>query len=406
MVGEGEVQGVRSAGGPHATFHAGAVFSLAAAHFVHDTYPGFLGVLLPILIDRFGLSLAMAGLIASVMSLSSVTQPALGYIIDRTDARRWVIVTPAATAVFMSLLGVAPSPEVALILLLGAGLSIAAFHPAAGSLVTQLAEGQWGKATSWFMTGGPLGSAIGPLYIAAVVQVGTVGLSWVAAVPGVVYSAVLALVLGRVGSRITFRPPAPIRAALGRQRRPIALLGLSVVLQSLAMVGFVTFYPTFAVASGQGLLDAGVAITLYQGGGALGALASGWLSDRFGRRTMLLVSQVGGIPSLLGAVALGASVLHFPLLALGGAFLVGAAPVQLVLMQELLPENRSTAAGMMFFLSIGASSLASVFVGLLGDVVGLEQALILGVVGGAAALPFLLVLPTGRRLAHDRLPLA
>ena len=43
----------------------------------------------------------------------------------------------------------------------------------AGSLVTRLAAAQWGKATSIFMAGGPLGSAVGPVAIAEEEGLGT-----------------------------------------------------------------------------------------------------------------------------------------------------------------------------------------------------------------------------------------
>jgi hypothetical protein len=60
-------------------FETRAITAVAVAHTVHDAYPGFLGVLLPILIARYDLTLATAGLLASVVTLASLTQPLLGY---------------------------------------------------------------------------------------------------------------------------------------------------------------------------------------------------------------------------------------------------------------------------------------------------------------------------------------
>jgi len=381
-------------------FETGTIVALGLAHCVHDVYPAFLGVLLPTLIARFGLSLTVAGLLASVLTLSSVTQPLLGYLVDRADPRRWVVLGTATTAVLMSLVGVAPTALVAFLLLLAAGLSLSAFHPAAGALVTQIAASQWGKATSLFMTGGAAGAAIGPLFIAAVVSGVGIDRSWLAAIPGLAYAVILFWGLHRSAGRIIRHPPGPIRAALRRQWRPIAILAFAVVFQATGVVGFVTFYPTYAVRSGQTLVDAGVAITLFQAGGALGSLGGGWLSDRVGRRAILLISPLLGVPTLLSAVLIGSAPIQFPLLVLGGVFMLSAGPVQLVLVQELLPENRSTAAGMMFFLAIGAASLASIAVGALGDLIGLERALVAGIVTGILALPFVLLLPRRRRPPH------
>ena len=52
---------------------------LSAAHALNDGYGSFLAALMPLLIDRFGLSLAMAGLLSSIRSsASSFTQPVVG----------------------------------------------------------------------------------------------------------------------------------------------------------------------------------------------------------------------------------------------------------------------------------------------------------------------------------------
>lgn len=374
-------------------FETRAVSALAAAHTVHDTYPGFLGVLLPILIARYDLTLATAGLLASVVTLASLSQPFLGYLIDRGDARRWVAFTLASSATFFGLLTIAPDPISAFVLLALGGLSVSAFHPAAGSLVTRLAAAQWGKATSIFMAGGPLGSAIGPVAIATVIGIAGVSGAWIAAIPGLVFAAVLAVGLRRMGGRIVREPPGDIRVAFRRHRGVLLVLVFAVVFQAAGIVGFVTFYATLATDRGQSLVEAGFGLALFQAGGAGGSLLGGWLSDRLGRRRVLLASSLLGVPTLILATLAGAHPIHLPLLALAGALLMSSGSVQMVTIQELLPENRSLAAGVMFFVGIGAASLASIAVGILGDVLGLQQAVLLGAAAGLLAVPFILLLP-------------
>lgn len=385
-----------------ARFETRAVTAVAIAHTVHDAYPGFLGVLLPILIARFDLSLAAAGLLASVVTLASLSQPALGYVIDRGEARRWVAGTLAASAVLFSLVTIAPDPLTAFVLLALGGLSVSAFHPAAGALVTRMAAAQWGKATSIFMAGGPLGSALGPVAIAAVI--GAVGVegAWIAVAPGLLFATVLTVGLGRMAGRIVREPPGDIRDAVRRHGRVLAILVLAVVFQAAGVVGFITFYPTLATDRGQSLVEAGLGLALLQAGGAAGSLVGGWLSDRFGRRLVLLVSTLAGVPTLLAALLVGVSPLHLPLLLLAGALLMSSGSVQMVMIQELLPENRSLAAGVMFFVGIGAASLASIAVGILGDVVGLERAVLLGTGAGLLATPFIMLLPERRPGARPR----
>lgn len=91
------------------TFQRRNVLLLSGAHLAHDTYPAFLGVMLPLLIDELHISLAVAGLLASGLRWTTSLQPFLGHLADRTDTRAWVILTPAITATCMSLIGIAPT---------------------------------------------------------------------------------------------------------------------------------------------------------------------------------------------------------------------------------------------------------------------------------------------------------
>jgi FSR family fosmidomycin resistance protein-like MFS transporter len=313
----------------------------------------------------------------------------MGYAIDRGESRTWLVATLLASAVLFSLLALAPTPAVAFGLLLLGGLSVSAFHPAAGSLVTRMAAAQWGRATSLFMAGGPLGSAIGPVAIAALFTVAGVEAAWLAAVPGLLLAGVVHVGLRRMAGRIVRQPPGPIGPALRRHARILLVLVCAVIFQASGIVGFVTFWPTVATDRGQSLVEAGFGLALFQAGGAVGALVGGSLSDRVDRRLVLLVAPLLGVPLLLLAMLAGSSPIHLPMLALAGALQMSAGPVQLVIIQELLPENRSLAAGLMFFLGVGAASLAGIAVGVLGDIIGLERALLIGT--GAAVLSALFV---------------
>src|SRR2546428_14113735 len=84
--------------------------------------------------DRYGIPIGAAGGLVSAYRLPSILQPFLGYWADRYDARLLVVSLPAVTAILITLLGLAPTYSVALLLLLLGGLSSAAFHPAAGAL--------------------------------------------------------------------------------------------------------------------------------------------------------------------------------------------------------------------------------------------------------------------------------
>lgn len=388
-------------------FDARTVTVLSGAHFVHDSYPAFTGVLLPLLIPKLGLTLAEAGLLASGIRWTTLLQPFLGYVADRLDTRFFVIVAPATTAICVSLIGIAPSFFAVFVLLLLSGVSHAAFHPAAAAVVTRVSGNRWGKGTSFFMTGGELGRALGPLYIAAVLTMVGLEWSWIALVPGLAFSVLLYDRLHRSGT-IRFRHPAgDIRAAVRHGRRGLTALSTAIAFRAVGNGALTTFLPTLAVASGTGIAYAGAALAAYELGGTAGAFLGGTWSDRLGRRAVLAVGLAVGLPVLALALLIDTGAMQLAVLALAGFFVLSGGPVQLVTMQELLPENRSMATGISYFMSTAGSIVAMIAVGALGDAIGLREALVASTLVALVALPAIVLLPAGpgttarRRAANE-----
>jgi MFS transporter, FSR family, fosmidomycin resistance protein len=369
------------------------VLLLSGAHLAHDVYPAFLGVLLPLLIEELDLSLAVAGVLASTIRWTTSLQPVLGHWADRTDTRYWVIFTPALTASCMSLLGVAPNTAAVVALLLLAGLSHAAFHPAGGALATRASGTEWGRGTSYFMTGGEIGRVLGPLLIAGVV--GTFGLraSPAAVIPGLLGTVVLWFRFGSADAlALRPKPPAKILEALRAGRASLLLLSGAMVFRSFANVAIVIYYPTYATREGASLFVAAAALAVYEVGAVAGTLTGGILSDRHGRTRVMLLGLLAALPPLFGAVLVGPTWLGLALLMVAGFLWLSASGVELALMQQLLPGNRSTAVGLTYFARSAGAIVAMMAIGVVGDELGLRVAL-LGAIGvGAVAIVFMALL--------------
>ena len=58
-------------------FETSGILVISGGHFVHDTYSAFISTLLPILIDKLGLSLALAGSLSVVTQLPSLLSVAI-----------------------------------------------------------------------------------------------------------------------------------------------------------------------------------------------------------------------------------------------------------------------------------------------------------------------------------------
>jgi FSR family fosmidomycin resistance protein-like MFS transporter len=349
--------------------------------------------MLPLLIDKLSLTIGQAGLMATGIRWTTMLQVPMGLLADRVDSRYLVIAAPAVTAICVSAIGLAPSFFAVFALLLIAGLSHAAFHPASAAVVTRLSGGRWGRGMSIFMTGGELGRALGPLYIAAVLTAVGLEWSWIAVIPGIITSVLL---YGRLrgASAVRFRHPSgPVRESLARSRRGLVPLATAIGFRSVAHNAIAAFVPTLAVLQGADIAYAGAAVAAYEVGGTIGTFAGGIASDRFGRRAVLAWGLVVGVPALAGALLLAAGALQLAVLGLGGFFLLSASAVHLVAIQELLPDNRSLATGIFYFMSSSASIVTMIGVGFLADQAGLQQAMLAGLVVAALALPAILLLP-------------
>lgn len=397
--------GAREAGeslppGKEGTFNTGAVLTVSAAHGVNDAYSFMLPPLLPLLIIKFGIPLAAAGALVAILKGSALVQPIFGVWADRVDARVFVIAAPVVTALGISLLGVAPSYQVVVLLLLISGLGAAAFHPAGAAAATYAAGGAWGRGSSFYMAGAEVGRAAGPLLIVAVVTWFGLESSYLAALPAIALSSLLylqfrrgAIPKRRGGSKST----ASIWATVKAQKRSLLLLAGVVFFRSTSVFSFAAFYPTHVTSLGASLAFAGLAVSIYEVAGAGGAMVGGTLSDRFGRRASLVVSQLLTGPVLYMALVSWDGAMGLVFMAAAGALAVSASPVQLTLAQELLPGSRSTAASIVFFLGFEGTLVATLAVGALGDWIGLSNALSISVLVSMLSIPFTLALPEPRR---------
>jgi MFS transporter, FSR family, fosmidomycin resistance protein len=394
--GGGDRPGERPPGETEKEFDLPGVLTISGAHFAHDTYPAFLAPLLPLLIAKLSIPLAAAGALATIARLPFLMQPFMGVWADRADARYFVIAGPTLTAICMSSLGLAPSYLALVVLLLVAGVSSSAFHPAAAAAASRASGRTWGRGASIYMTGGELGRAAGPLFIVAVVVWVGLERSYIAAIPGFIFSSLLFWQLsGTRAPKMRGTTTKEIWDAVKAQRRPLLLLAGLVLFRSTAITSFVTFFPTYLVAGGSSIVFAGFAMTVFELAGAGGALVGGTLSDRVGRRKMMLVSQIVSGPLLFGALVLGDGPLGLLALALAGAMAISASPVQLTLAQELLPGSRSTASGIVFFLSF-EGSLFTLVVGVLADFIGLGPAMGFSILASMLSIPFTLAMPEPR----------
>jgi MFS family permease len=111
----------------------------------------------------------------------------------------------------------------------------------------------------------------------------------------------------------------------------------------------------------------------------------------------MAVSTLLAGPALFGALILPDGPGQLVVLALAGLVAFAATPVQMVMIQELLPDNRSTAMGLMMFLGLEGTVIATAGVGFVADAFGLGPTLGATILLSTLSLPFVLLLPETRQ---------
>ncbi len=369
-------------------FQTGGVAVVSTAHAVHDTYTGFLPALLPVLIDTFSLTNTAAGLLSLFMQLPSLLQPVFGRLADRNNLKILVVLAPTLTGAAMSLLGIAPSYGFLIFLLVLAGLSSASLHAVGPALGGRFAGNKLGRGMSFWMVGGELGRALGPLVIVtAIGALGAAGLPWLM-LTGLLTSIFLFWKLHPVSTQLQITPKAGIdwKEALKGMRKVMLPLAFIIFTRALMMTAITTFLPTFLTATGSSLLMAGASLTILQVAGMVGAFLAGGLSDRFGRRRILVISFLAS-PILLFLFVQSEGALQIPLLILLGFFAISVVPVIMAVVLENFPENRSFANGIYMSMSFLIRALVVLLVGFLADLVDLRFTFLIS----AGLLPFGLI---------------
>lgn len=380
------------------SFHADGAALVAVAHGVHDTFSSFFPALLPILIEKFSMTNTMAGSLNLFIQLPALTQPLIGYIADKRNLRYAVAFAPAVTAICMTLLGVAPSIAVIIPLLLLAGLSSSGLHVLGPVMSGRYSGSRLGRGMSFWMVGGELGYAMGPLLLVSIL--GVLSIRWlpVLSLVGILTSVFLWSRLKDV-TTVTEKTSLKIewRSKLGSLTKVLLPASVLVLFRSLMHISLTTFLPTLLTTRGASLWFAGIAFAIVGGSGVFGSIFAGSLSDRFGRKPFLAMSFTATPVLMLLFLRANEVWLQIVLLALIGFFGLSIMPVLLALVLEAYPKDRSIVSGIYMMVTFLMMAVASVLIGRLADLRSLEFTFSLSAFVLLIGLPVLLLLPKDKK---------
>ena len=352
---------------------------LTISHMLNDLYSNYLPQMLPFLMASLhGFTITKAAILtASFTITSSFAQPVFGYFVDNTG-RRWLVhVGTLWMAVMLSLTGVAGSYWMLVLLASLAGLGTAAFHPQAASMMNLLSGRHKAVLFSIFVAFGNMGFAFGPLLLVPLFQAYGLRATIFTVIPGILVAILLVFFAPRIQISTKVVPSfrtvlASIRAASGQLVPIVAVIAV----RSLAYTGMLTLLPLYFAEKQLTKIAASHLVTIMLFSGAIGGVIGGFISDRYGRKPLIVVSLMLSTPFFLAFLATQ-GFLSTVFLALAGASLLSSFSVTVVAAQEAIPDNKALAAGISMGLAGGLGGLAVILIGRLGDVWGLPQAVFL-----------------------------
>lgn len=359
---------------------------ISAGHLINDVYGSMITSLTPYLIVRGDISTGAAGFILLVYLIgSSVMQPLFGLVSDRSGRRVFAVVGPLWVGAAAAAFGWASNSLVLLAVAGLGGIGTAAFHPQAASMVHSLSPRRKGWSMSIFSVGGNIGFALGPIVAAGIALI---GLHWtpIVLIPGVVICGLLARYAPNPKAAAQTFDISELRASFARAGRSLALIVSVIAIRSGTQFALIIFLPLYYHARGFPVQLGSYYAFVFSLAGAAGGLAGGELSDRYGRKIVVVSSLALTTPLLIFALLSG-GILIWPLLAMSGAALLASNSVTVVQGQELLPGSTGIASGLTLGLGFGLSGVITSILANLAPHIGLTAVV--------AIVPFLPLLAAG-----------
>jgi len=297
-----------------------------------------------------------------VRKIPALFNPFIGLLADKVSVKYLVVFTPAISAIGMSLLGVSSSYFVIVLLLFITGISSALFHVPSPVMIRQFS----GEKTA---------TGVMPL--------------------GIVASAILFYKLRDVSSLGDGHSKNKQKGAAETLKAlvPFFIFITGFQLFRAGMKAALTLYlPTYLTSGGESLWLAGISLSVLQFAGALGTFGTGFISDKIGHRNTLFITALVS-PIIMWGFITSSELLRIPLLILMGILLFASSPVLLALVQETTSERPAFINSIYMTINFSISSLMVLFIGVSGDMFGLELTYKMSAGLAFLALPFVFILP-------------
>jgi MFS transporter, FSR family, fosmidomycin resistance protein len=386
--------------------HWRELWLITIGHSLTHWYPATFYLLLPIIGNELGLTFSQIGLIMTCQYIAGAVANIPGGVMVDTIGRKGLLMGVSLFWVGFPYLLMSFTHSYWMLLLcvslVGVGNSL--WHPTAIPTLAQRFPDRKGFVLSLHGMGGNAGDAVAPLVVGALLAV----LSWrevvvLNVVPGLVMSLLILVFLGtlRLGPKKakvmaaatpTGQPTGPLgssgpagqsgqtfssyTAGLRQllRNRSLILLSTSGAFRSMTQISLLTFLPLYmAREMGWNIAAVGLGMFTLQVAGLLASPVAGHLSDRLGRRSVLMGSMAMTAVLLLFMAVAGKSAAFIFFVAVLGFFLYAIRPVIQAWTIEATPKHMGgSAIGLLFGAQSAGASVAPLLGGIIADQWGLQ----------------------------------
>ena len=373
------------------------MIAIGVAHLINDTMQSVVPAMFPLLERDLGLTFTQLGMISFVLNMfSSTLQPVVGFISDKKPMPYALPLGMMSSFVGLLMLVLAKDYWLILISVLFLGFGSAIFHPE-GSRVSFMAAGnKRGLAQSIYQVGGNSGQALAPLISAFILDVygqhgaaiilllTTIGIGILLKISRWYYRQLMAEKSEKKKKRILVSSLPPLtKKQIGIA---LALLMMIIFARSFYTTNITSFYVFYLMDHYDVTLKLGqVFIFIFMAFGVVGTFFGGSLSDRIGRKNVILLSVVVPVPLCLILPYVPIWLVPVLLIVIGTLIMISFS-VTVVYAQELVPSKIGTMAGLTTGFAFGMGAIGSVVIGILLDSIGIETTMQI-----ISVLPILLV---------------